>query len=109
MTGRVAAKLPEVLVTFYQGPLGGRTLWVPRSWTERRWGSRVLRVRDERDPRGFVYYRQARALRGYGVPERWQTVDESGAWVKDGVRCWPGDYQPSDADLPWAEYGAEAP
>lgn len=107
-TGRRLFDTTRIRVHFFQGPLAGCVDDVELWECERLWGRLCLRVQDVRDPRGFVYYAQARALpRGYGVPERWMTVDERGNWTSDEARYDRGDYDPREQDLPWEEYGAE--
>jgi len=107
-SGRKTAKLTDILVTFYQGPLAGMTIWVGRDILTTEHGRLCFHMADPRDLSGSCTYAQAKALpRGYGSPERWQTVDKDGNWVDDATRYGAGEYEPKDQTMPWTQYGAE--
>ena len=107
-TGRVLFDTDEIEAVMFQGPLNGKRMTVRASSCARRWGRLCFRVRDEKDPTGWVWYAQARALpRGYGVPERWMTINERGRWIGDEERYAVGEYDPTEQELPWGEHGAE--
>ena len=107
-TGRKLFPTDKIRAIFYQGPLHTFVADIPKRDCRRRFGRLCYRVEDPRDPTGFVWYAQARPLAsGYGVPERWMTIDERGRWVDDHTRYYAGDYDPGEQELDWEAHGAE--
>jgi len=107
-TGRRIFRTPFIRAHFYQGPLGGQGAEIHEGECRVRFGRVTLRVADAKDPRGYVDYAQARRLpRGYGVSERWMTINRYGEWCCDEERYDRGDYDPREQEMPWEEHGAE--
>ena len=111
ITGRQTFDTSEIRAIFYQGPWAEQYRTIDAGDCFRAHGRLCIRVRDDMDPSGWATYAQGKPLRrGYGVPERWQTIDPiTGLWTSDKERYWTGDYNEADQQLPWEEHGAEAP